>query len=371
MARARYLYPIFSMRIPVVAAIVGVQCLSVSLPGVAQSVPVGADEPVGLFAISPDSVTRNLYRRTRVRSIAKVRLDDEGDVRDTVSYQELDTAGRFLRLDDYLPPHAHQKWGYDEQGHCVSLVLYPTPNVVYSYIFNYNPELGRSTHQGLRPNGKLFTISETTLEQRADTLIKETRTQRTLTGEAVTGLKAYQRSTRYTPHPDTVLLLHSRYAYSGELLNSTATYRLSRQGRLYETGELDLAKAARLQKINAFMKFKSKTLTYTQLVSAMRHTQGLVPRQWWRYDIRNRVVQHTNRQRLDQRGQFSEAVTKYSYNTSNELIGRELTVFGLQIPTQTSYTVFSYLPSGLLHGETSNARSEKPVFYRYLYQYYE
>jgi hypothetical protein len=359
------------MRIPIVAAIVGVQCLSFPLVGVAQTVWAGADEPVGLLTISPDSVTRNLYKRTRVRSIAKVRLNGEGDVRDTVSYQEVDTAGRFLRLDTYLPPHAHQQWSYDAQGHCVSLVLYPTPNSVYSYIFNYNPELGSSTHQGLRPNGKLFTISETTLEQRADTLIKETRTQRTLTGEAVTGLKAYQRITRYTPHPDTVLLLHSWYAYSGQLLSNTATYRLSRQGRLYETGELDLAKAARLQKISAFIKFKIKTLTYHQLVSAMRQTQGIIPRQWWRYDIHNRVVQHTNRQRLNQQGQFSETMTRYSYNSIHQMIGSEITTFGLQTPTQTSYTVFSYLPSGLLQGETSNARSEKPVFYRYLYQYHE
>jgi hypothetical protein len=72
------------MRIPIVAAIVGGLCLSTSLAGVAQTVAAGTDEPVGLLTISPDSVTRNLYKRTRVRSIVKVRLNGEGEVRDTV-----------------------------------------------------------------------------------------------------------------------------------------------------------------------------------------------------------------------------------------------------------------------------------------------
>lgn len=58
---------------------------------------------------------------------------------------------------------------------------------------------------------------------------------------------------------------------------------------------------------------------------------------------------------------------KFNYNAHNQLIGREQTTSSLFSPPKTTYSVYSYAPNGLLIGETADARSEKPIFYRYQY----
>ncbi|MET4106121.1 hypothetical protein ABIB60_001469 [Hymenobacter sp. UYP22] len=329
------------------------------------------DELPSLISLSPDSVTRNLYQRTRVRTVVKVRLDEEGAIRDTVSYREIDRAGRFLWLFDYTFPQAQQQWSYDEQGHCTALVLHPTPGKANTDILAHNPRLGRSSHQLLKPHGQLLTISETTLLKQADTLLSETHILRTLTGDAVLGTATHKRAWRYSPHPDTVLLLHAQYSHTGNLLATKVLYRLSRQGIPHEDGELNLAKIVRLGKLPVSATSASRQPTYRQLVQALRHTQGLVPRQWWRYDAQNRLVQYTSRQRIGQTNQFSTVTTSYVYNREDQLIGREHATVSRHSSTRTAYAVYSYLPSGLLLGETSHIHSTRPTFYRYLYQYYD
>ena len=340
------------------------------LPGQAQSVTGTATMVRILLPVSPDSVTRTLYRRMRVRAVAKVRLNAEGDIRDTMFYQQVDPAGRLLTRADYLPARARQQWSYDEQGHCTALIQYPTPTQPATYLLAYNPALGRSTHQLLTPDGQLLTLSETTLVYRADTLLTETCTLRTSKGEAVPDSARFQRTLRLQLHPDTVLLLRTQHTRAGQLLRATAVYQLSRQGFPYESGELDLTQAARLPPLPG-PKTGRKPLDYSQLMQALRDARGILPRQWWRYDARNRLTQHISRQKTNRTHQIVDVIVTYTYNTKDQLIAREQRIPAMRGPGNVAYTAFSYLPTGLPLGETSDIDTRKPVFYRYLYQYYE
>lgn len=341
------------------------------LPGRAQSVTGTAGGVRNLLPVSPDSVTRKLYQRMRVRAVAKVRLNAEGAVRDTVFFQQTDPAGRLLTRVEYLPARARQQWSYDEQGHCTALIQHPTPTQPATYLFAYNPSLGRSSHRLLRPDGQLLTLSETTLLARADTLLTETWTLRTLKGNAVPDTARFQRALRLQLHPDTVLLLRTQHTRAGQLLRATAVYQFSRRGSPYESGDLDLTRLVRLPSAAPATKQGNKTLDYSRLVRALRHAQGLTPRQWWKYDARNRLVQHISRQRMSRTQQVVDVVVTYIYNTADQLIAREQRIPAVRGPGNIAYTAFSYLPTGLPLGETSDIHTSKPVFYRYLYQYYE
>jgi len=339
------------------------------LPGRAQSVTGTAGGVRNLLPVSPDSVTRKLYQRMRVRTVAKVRLNAEGAVRDTVFYQQVDPTGRLLTRVEYLPSRARQQWSYDEQGYCTALIQHPTPTQPATYLFAYNPALGRSSHQLLRPDGQLLTLSETTLLARADTLLTETWVLRTPTGDAVPDTARFQRALRLQLHPDTVLLLRTHHTRSGQLLKATAVYQLSRQGLPYESGDLDLTRLVRLPPAITAAKSGSKTFDYSRLVRALRHAQGLTPRQWWQYDAHYRLVQHISRQKTSRTKQVVDIVVTYTYNTEDQLITREQRILSMRGLGNVSYTAFSYLPTGLPLGETSDIHTRKPVFYRYLYQY--
>jgi hypothetical protein len=340
------------------------------LPGRGQSVPGTTAAGRSLLPVLPDSATRTLYQRMRVRAVAKVRLNAEGDVRDTLFYQQVDPVGRLLTRVEYLPARARQQWSYDAQGHCTNLIQYPTPTQPATHLFAYNPALGRSTHQLLTPDGRLLPLSETTLLIRADTLLTETCALRTLTGAAVPDTARFQRALRLQLHPDTVLLLRTQHTRAGQLLRATAAYQFSRQGFPYESGELDLTQAARLPP-RPGPKAGNKPLDYSRLMQALRTAQGLRPRQWWRYDARNRLVQHSSRQRTNRPHQVVDVVVTYTYNTEDQLIAQEQRIPSMRGPGNVASTAFSYLPTGLPLGETSNLNSRKPIFYRYLYQYYE
>jgi hypothetical protein len=306
-----------------------------------------------------------------------VLLNEEGEVQDTVSYQEVDVYGRLTLLNQRTPsgslfnqhnsPQQSKQWSYDAMGHCTSLVVHPTPTQLYTLIYTYNPKLGRGKQQALKPNGTTITMSELSLRQHADTLIMEKVTHAILTQGLIYKQESQHRTLRYTPHPDTILLVHYMYNEKGKLQKASVNYSLSHEGRVREMGLLDLVEATKRHPLPPAAAGHAAYHVYSQAVWALRQRQAVYPKAIWRYDSQNRVVQQQIRT-LDVR--FVNNLissTKHTYNSQDQLIASEQNSLGFG----QSYTLYSYSPTGLLIGETSNARSGKPMFYRYLYQFYE
>ncbi|WP_460611658.1 hypothetical protein [Hymenobacter seoulensis] len=328
----------------------------------------------GPIQVDPDSLTRNLFRQAKVRSVHTVRLTEEGEVRDTVTYQEIDRFGRYTRVDRKLSPELHRQWSYDAQGRCTSLITYPTSSWRHTVIYTYNPDLHRGIQEVIKANGTRTTISEVKLEQRADTLLTEFISHGIPLGNStILNRESRDLTMRYTPHPDTVLVLKYNYNGLGKLEWSGALYNFSRRGRLLEVGSLDLRDVAKVQKVKYEAGNVAPLLSYAQVLSALRHKQGFYsyPRQRWTYDSNNRVATQQTWTRINRTGQFATTIVKYTYNSANQIISHEQSTSSVYSPAKKTYSVFSYLPNGLLLRETSDARSEKPAFYRYEYQYYE
>ncbi|TGE06037.1 hypothetical protein [Hymenobacter fodinae] len=343
----------------------------------AQTAEAATPDPSGPIEIEPDSVTRHLYSKARVRSVAKVLINDEGEVEDTVSYQEVDVYGRLTLLNrrttlaslfnQHSSPQLSKQWSYNAMGHCTSLVVHPTPTPPYTLIYTYNPKLGRGKQQVLKPDGTTITMSELSLRQHADTLITEKATHAIFTQGVIYKQESQHRTLRYMPHPDTILLVHYRYNEKGKLQKASVNYSLSHEGRVLEMGILDLIQATKRHALPQGAAGHAALHVYSQALWALRHRQGVYPKVIWSYDSQNRVVQQQIRT-LDVK--FVNNLTssvKHTYNSQHQLIASEQNYLGFG----QSYTLYSYSPIGLLIGETSNARSGKPMFYRYLYQFHE
>ncbi|SNC66944.1 hypothetical protein SAMN06265337_1783 [Hymenobacter gelipurpurascens] len=339
--------------------------------GCAQSVDKVEVDLSGPIRVEPDSIARNLLVRNRVRSVVKVRLDDEGAVRDTVSLQLVDPSGRYTRIDQLLNPQLHREWSYDEKGRCTSLVTHPTSYQPFTLIYSYNPALQKGLQQALKPNGKSIPLSEVQLQQRGDTLLTETRTHTLLANGSLLNFESRRLSRRYSPHPDTVLILAYNYSAIGQLVSTAFNYSVSRQGQPIEIGRLDMEMAAKLQKVKVAPKQAAPQLTPAQALQVLRQGKAVYPQFRWRYDAQQRIVGQEMTPRLNKQGQGTTTQLEYTYNSLNQLIGRQQITSSIYTPSATAFTVYSYAPNGLLLGETSDARSEKPIFYRYQYQYYE
>lgn len=338
----------------------------------AQAPPEAETQINGPILVEPDSITRHLFARTRVRSVVKIRLNGEGELRDTVAYQEIDPLGRALRADIYLSPQRRRQWSYDAQGRCTSVVAHPTASQPYTYIYSYNPSLRRGAQQMVRPNGNSITLNEIELQQRGDTLFSENQLHGIVVGNSTfVKRESRHRSLGFTPHPDTTLVLNYAYNTLGKLESATISYRLSRRGQLLEIGHFDMPKVAKLYRVKPAPGLTVPVLTAAQALAALRRGQGLRYQHRWFYNAQGRVERQETRTPLAQDGQFAITTTQFSYDAQGMLLSRAHTTQSLYSPPKTAYSVYSYSPTGLLLGETSDARSEKPTFYRYQYSYYE
>ena len=101
-------------------------------------------EPVAALPVEPDTAVRRTYVREHVRSVVKLRLNDEGQVKDTIEYQEIDERGRRIsQLRREAGWEERRQWSYDAADHCTSLVVHPSFGRKFTTIYTFNPALGR------------------------------------------------------------------------------------------------------------------------------------------------------------------------------------------------------------------------------------
>ena len=331
---------------------------------VAPTIPMNDGVADGLLAAEPDSARRRQYARARVRSGLKVRLADSGESRDTVDYQLIDAQGRCVQSGP-APVRPRRQWTYDAQGRCIALLGLPDATQDYTVISSYSPALRRSRQEVLQRSGERTVVLEKQLYQSADTLLTEVVARPLTLGHTIYP-EYFQRSLRRAVHPDTVLTLTSFYNTRRELTGSRADYSLYRRGRLLESGRLDLT-AARTGTSQA------AAPDYARALAQLRHDVGRHPQLRRRYDGRQRLLEQQTQHDDSPATRTLESTTviKYTYNSLDQLIGAEMTVSSVRTPARSSYIVFSYLPNGLLQGETTNARTSRAVLYLYQYQYYE
>ncbi|RYU84306.1 hypothetical protein [Hymenobacter persicinus] len=328
------------------------------------SIPIALQSADDLIIGEPDSARRRQYVQQRVRSVVKVRLDGRGQVQDTLEYQAFNEQGRATEAGT-SPGRIRRQWSYNAQGHCTALVVLPATSQPYTFITSYHPGLRRGQQEVLQPNGTRTVVGERQLYQHADTLLTEAVGHNLLVGNHQY-LDYYQRSLRLQPHPDTVLCLTGFYDQNKQLTGSRVDYLLYQAGQLTESGRLDLGQAAKAQpEAGGAAGTVVPLLSSHQALLALRRGSGRLEVRRSHYDARRRLIKQEN---LPQAGTSREVLN--TYNSLDQLIGQQLVTSGISSPTRSAFTVYSYSPTGLLLGETTNARSSKPVFYRYLYQYY-
>ncbi|TGE21985.1 hypothetical protein E5K00_17170 [Hymenobacter aquaticus] len=330
-------------------------------------IPVDAD---GSIKVEPDSATRHLYARHKVRAVLKVRLNSEGQVQDTVEYQGVDPQGRWTQV-GISPRRVRRQWSFNADGLCTALVEYAHPKRPYTVITTYNPSLGRGQQEVVQPDGKHDIVSEKRLYRSGDTLLTEIRGQ-ALNVQHYFYPAYYQRSLRLSPHPDTVLSLTCFYNEKQEITSFQADYLLYRQGLLVENGKLNLPETSRAKAVR-YAPDATGFPDPGRLLAALRQGRGLHAQRRRFYDQQHRLIRQEINHSVHSgaREQLVRNVVHYTYNALGQLIGREGSLTTDSAPGRAGYAVFSYLPSGLLQGETTDARSAKPAFYRYQYEYYE
>ncbi|RTQ49286.1 hypothetical protein EJV47_14190 [Hymenobacter gummosus] len=383
--------PAAGQQYPSAAAAAGPQ------PEPATAAPPALDDPTAYLQPEPNAATRQLYARQRVRTVLKVRLNDEGQVRDTVEYQEVDTQGRRTLLHRYSSDwQERRQWSYDAAGNCTSLVIHPVPGRSFTTIYTYNPELGRGRCEVLEPNGHRTTVCELQRRQLGDTLLTEARFW-DLTVGRYHFAAGYRRNWRFALAPDTVLLLAGSYSPKGRLQSTQMQYELRADGRLTQQGEVDLHQILRTHRRRAAQ--PDEQIPFRQFPALLRrHPEGFKPNTQFYYDARQRLVtqEHTATVVVQQGTNFPtygsarvprsisntynpypvrrlntvQTVVTNTYNNLGQLIAQQLRVTGASSLGPKAYQVFSYQPDGLPAGETSRSTGQ-PVFYRYHYQYYE
>jgi hypothetical protein len=379
---------------------------SVSAAAVPQPVqvppsPPELDDPTAILVIQPAPATRQLYAQQRVRSVLKVRLDDEGQVRDTVEYQKVDAQGRRTLLCHYGPNwQERRQWSYDTDGNCTSLVIHPVPGRAFTTIYTYNPDLGRGRCEVLQTNGRRTTVCELQRRQLGDTLLTEARLRALTAGRYHFAPSGYRRNWRFALGPDTLLTLVGRYSPRGRLQSTQLQYRLLQNGQPRETGVVDVRQAIRKYRRRTAAQLPAEQLPFRQLALLLRGTPGCFKAtDLFYYDDRQRLAEQqqilpvtylspptfavhnpvTVRTSITSTRSHNytpagppavRALTVNTYNNLDQLIGQQRRLLDSRAANPQSYVVFSYQPDGLPAGETTNHRGQ-PVFYRYQYQYYE
>ncbi|RAK66852.1 hypothetical protein [Hymenobacter edaphi] len=358
--------------------------------------PPALDDPTAPLLPEPDPATRQLYARQRVRAVLKVRLDDEGAVRDTVEYQEIDAYGRRTLLCRTGGGwQERRQWSYDDAGHCTSMVIHPVPGRSFTTIYSYNPALGRGRCEVLQPSGRRTTVCELQRRALGDTLLTEARFWFLTVGRYHFPQTGFRRTWRFALSADTVLTLVSSYTPKGRHRSTQLQYELRRDGQTQETGAVDVVRALRAARQRAGQ------VPFGQLPALLhRSPASFRPTALFRYDARQRLAEHqlittwdfvptpayttlvsTNvRQPLTaspgaRSAAFGQAsirtVTTNTYNNQDQLIGQQRRLLGTRYLWEPRYLVLSYQPDGLPAGETTRSSADKPAFYRYQYQYYE
>lgn len=326
--------------------------------------PTAQLEAVGPLQPEPDTATQGLFARNRVRAVLRLRLDDEGGIRDTVGYQEIDQQGRWLvATTGSATSPTRRQWSYDAQGQCVSRIDAPTQRWPFLTTYHFNPATRQGVQKAVLSDGSAPTLTETQLYRHGDTTLTQSQHHRLTVNGRPYGSDLLQRVFTYSPHPDTTLTLTGYYTAKGRRLRVRASYQLYRRGQPVEFGELAPAvlKAAKTSP-------QPEGVQELQLLlGALRQGQPRQVQQRYAYDRWNRIVRRETITALPE-GLVSSVIVRFTYNTRHQLIGREeTTTTGRQ---GAHYTVFSYEPTGLLASETTDRQGSKTMF-RYQYAYYE
>ncbi|UOQ72416.1 hypothetical protein [Hymenobacter cellulosilyticus] len=297
-----------------------------------------------------------------MRTVLKTRLDKQGQVQDTVEYLAVDEQGRWTEVGRWQG-QVHRQWSYNSNGQCTALVEHPYAARPYTVINTYNPALGRGHQEVLQRNGTHTVVQEKQLYQNGDTLLTEIKAHGLLVGNYYYP-EYVQRSLRLVPHPDTMLTLTCFYDKNQHPTSYQFDYLLYQRGRLLETGKINPRKLG-----SAANDTSAQKMGPAQALAALRRGTGLQPQNRRFYDSQHRLIRHEFTRAKDLRS--SRAVINYTYNNLGQLIGRENSSVSAGVSIRSTYTVFSYSPTGLLTGETTNTGNGSPVFYRYQYQYYD
>jgi hypothetical protein len=279
------------------------------------------------YEYRPDSVARRLLAQYRVRTILKVRLDQEGRAQEIISHQRLDRAGNLLPDLPAAEPAASP-----------AAVAAPGPALPAVR----TRESGMPLRSGAGRPGPVT-------RQRAE-------------------------RSQFSPHPDTVVTLVRSYSPQGQPELHSATYRLFAAGRITDMGQLDIKRLLKAQRKAA--PEQQAAAGYAHIRRALATGRGRKSQHRWFYDAQHRLVREEVDQPVGPNAfgnvpQELNTVVRYTYNHQGQLIGRQESVSAITIPAQVTYTVFSYSPEGLVQGETCSTNATRPVFYRYQYEYYD
>ncbi|UOQ53262.1 hypothetical protein [Hymenobacter cellulosivorans] len=326
---------------------------------VAPTIPIDAD---GSIRPEPDSATRHQYVRHRVRSVLKTRLNKQGEVLDTIEYLTIDEQGRWTQVNTWKG-QVQRQWSYNSAGQCTALIEHPRSARPYTVISTYNPALQRGHQEVLQRNGTHTLVQEKQLYHSGDTLLTEIKAHELQVGNYYYP-KYVQRSLRLALHPDTTLSLTYFYNKDQQISSHQFDYLLYQRGRLFETGKITLPKPGPETKAAG-----AAMLAPEQAVAALRRGTGLQPQNRRFYDSQRRLIREEFTKSND--SPSFRSTVRYTYNNLGQLIGRESGFTSAGASALSTYTVYSYLESGLLAGETTNARTGARTFYQYHYQYYD
>lgn len=318
-------------------------------------------DPVGLPQAEPDTSTQRLFARHRVKAIVRLLLDDEGRVRDTVGYQEIDSQGRrtLATATSADSPHRRQ-WSYDARGQCVSRIEAPSRRWPFTTLQYFDPATEQSHRKALLPDGSSPLLRESLVYHHGDTTLTQSLHHAlTIDGRPVSR-DLLRRTFTYSPHPDTTLIVQYDYTLKGAPLQMQTQYALRRQGHLFEQGQLVLRKPS-----------NEGALALRQALHQLRRDQGRTATGRNFYDRARRLVRQEIILPATGPALATSKTIRYTYNTQNQLIGRVESTQAGTTSLRPFYTVYAYSPSGLLLGETTNQKHSAATFYRYQYEYYE
>lgn len=320
-------------------------------------------EPAAIPQAEPDTSTQRLFARHRVRAIIRLLLDDEGRVRDTVGYQEIDPQGRrtLATTTSADSPHRRQ-WSYNAQGQCVSRIEAPSRRWPFTTLQHFNPTTQHSLRKALLPNGSSPLLRETMVYHHGDTTLTQSLHHAlTINGQPYSQ-DLLRRTFTYSPHPDTTLTVQYDFSLKGAPLQMQTQYALRRQGHATEQGLLVLRKPS-----------AEGAVALRQALEQLRQNQeqGRVATERNFYDRYRRLVRQELLIPANGPALATTKIIRFTYNSQHQLIGRVESTQAGTTSLRPFYTVYSYAPSGLLQGETTNQQRSAATFYRYQYEYYE
>ncbi|UYZ58975.1 hypothetical protein [Hymenobacter latericus] len=307
----------------------------------------------------PDSAYQRLLASKQVKRIAKVSIDDEGQLGDTVAYQEFDQQGHLLRA-----------WT-DSELNSRALAglagIYSVPVGAYQVV--RTSAVSGSIAQPTTAAPTASSAAPAPAAPPENTLL----TYEQVPMRSARGGNGFYHRFTYTPNPDTVLYLqYSSVDTSSKLSFSSARYRVLRQGRPAEQGRIAARAALKPARRLATNPAQSMAVAFEPLLGAVRRGQNLDVLHRWRYDAQQRLLHEQTNTRIGNGAepQILHTEILYTYNSLGQLIGRRETVSSVRIPPRTSYTVYAYLPEGLIKGETTTGLTGAPRLFRYQYEYY-